>query len=152
MTANRISLTQPQWTGTLERLPSAALLCAVGLLFAVVLAGTQVVENANLSTIAEQPADSASSVKADPRVREGTEITRQLGTFTLVGQRISFTTADGRRRFTALENLLLERIARATADNAKTAQWSVSGVVTEYRGANYLLISHAETKGPAGAD
>jgi len=42
-----------------------------------------------------------------------------------------------------LENLNLERIARAVADNPVTLEWKVTGTITEYRGANFLLVTRA---------
>jgi hypothetical protein len=42
-----------------------------------------------------------------------------------------------------LENLALERIGRALDESRGTRLWVVSGLITEYRGANYLLVSKA---------
>lgn len=48
-----------------------------------------------------------------------------------------------------LENLNLERIARAITDNTEQLEWRVSGVLTEYGGANYLLVDRAILKSRA---
>ena len=59
------------------------------------------------------------------------------------GGRVLFFTADGKRRFVGLENLNLERVARTIAESPQTLQWSVTGTITEYRGANFLLVRRA---------
>jgi len=150
MYANRLFLSNPQFADCLERLPAAALLCAGGLLFGVMLAGTQAIEGSAGAERAAAPAPAASSsrpAKPELRAREGSEIVSQPGAFSSVGDRIVFVTADGRQRYTALENLCLERVARAIADTPERLQWSVTGVVTEYRSANYVLLRRAVMKG-----
>jgi hypothetical protein len=42
-----------------------------------------------------------------------------------------------------LENLQLERILRTLAESRAQRQCIVSGVITEFRGANYLLVTKA---------
>ena len=42
-----------------------------------------------------------------------------------------------------LENLNLERISRAISNNPAQLEWMVSGEITEYRGANFLLVHRA---------
>jgi hypothetical protein len=56
-----------------------------------------------------------------------------------------FYAADN-RRFTTLENLNLERVARVISDSPDTLEWTVSGTITEFQGANYLLLSRAVLK------
>ena len=48
--------------------------------------------------------------------------------------------------FVGLENLNLQRIARTIADNPVPLQWSVTGTITEYRGANFLFVRRAVLK------
>lgn len=76
------------------------------------------------------------------RLREGSALTRQGGTFVHVGDRIGFRPADQDETLLVLENLTLERIWK-TLDEAPERSWTVSGVVTEYRGRNYLLMERA---------
>ncbi len=86
------------------------------------------------------------AAKAGERIREGDKLTDQIGSFKLTGDRLTFFTADGSRRFNGLENLNLERITQMVADSPDPLEWRVSGIVTEYRGANYLLITQAVVK------
>ena len=77
-----------------------------------------------------------------PLLREGTELSDELGTFQMAGNRLSFEMTTQDVSLQVLENLALERIWK-TFDDANEHQWSVSGVVTEYRDRNYLLIHRA---------
>jgi hypothetical protein len=76
-------------------------------------------------------------------LREGTQVSNQLGYFRMTGDRVTFFSTDGRRRFVCLENLNLQRIARAIDENPGRMLWNVTGSVTEYRGANYLVVEYA---------
>ncbi|MFO7903742.1 MAG: hypothetical protein R6U98_13850 [Pirellulaceae bacterium] len=75
-------------------------------------------------------------------LREGTRLSDELGTFKMVGNRLSFEMAEQDVSLQVLENLALERIWK-TLDDAGGREWSVSGVVTEYQDRNYLLIHRA---------
>ena len=77
------------------------------------------------------------------RLREGTELADLAGSFRITGDRVTFYAANDIRRFVCLENLNLERIVRALTETSDQARWNVSGKVTEYQGANYLLIERA---------
>jgi hypothetical protein len=81
------------------------------------------------------------------RLREGTHITNHLGHFRQSGDALSFVDQDG-REMGALPNLNLERILRAlkTVEEPESVSWSVSGVVTEFSGRNFLLINRAVFK------
>ena len=79
----------------------------------------------------------------DHRVREGTQVEKIEGHFKLTGDRVTFITADGKQRFGGLENLALERIARIVKDSPAQLRWTIAGVITEYRSANYVLVTHA---------
>ena len=74
--------------------------------------------------------------------REGS-VTEQTGAFKTAGDRIVFSSLDGKITMVCLENLNLERIARAITDSADTLEWRVSGTLTEYSGSNYLLVERA---------
>ncbi len=51
-------------------------------------------------------------------------------------------------RFTLLENQALERVAKDPA--AAKTDWLVEGMVTEYRGENYLMLDSTRKVGSAG--
>jgi hypothetical protein len=84
------------------------------------------------------------------RIREGTELTDVLGYFTVTGSRVTFIAAESGNRFAGLENLNLERISKMISKAPKQMDWEVSGEVTEYRGANYLLVRRAILKSGTG--
>jgi hypothetical protein len=79
----------------------------------------------------------------EQRLREGTKVEKLTGHFKLTGDRVTFFTANSKQRIGGLENLALERIARTVNDSPTQLRWVVSGVITEYRGTNYLLVTHA---------
>ena len=92
---------------------------------------------------APAPASPAPTKPVD-RLREGTRLTDELGTFQLSGDRIAFVPGGGAKdSLRVLENLALQRISFALDDSHGQGQWLVSGIITEYRGANYLLITKA---------
>ncbi len=76
-------------------------------------------------------------------LREGTEITGRPGYFRMTGERVTFFTADGAWRFVCLENLNLQRVAQAIAEDPTRLEWSVTGTITEYRGTNFLAVDCA---------
>lgn len=100
------------------------------------------------SQVQRRGAASIDAALSDPQaqngllLREGTELSDELGTFDMVGNRISFKIADQDMSLQVLENLALERVWK-NFDDARGRQWSVSGMVTEYRDRNYLLIHRA---------
>jgi hypothetical protein len=80
------------------------------------------------------------------RIREGSKLVNQVGEFQkLTGDQVNFFAADGIGTLRVLENLALERVVRTMddSDNSDRRTWSVSGVVTEFRGENYLLLTRA---------
>lgn len=86
------------------------------------------------------------AAQAGVRLREGSKISDLLGRFELVGDQTTFTPTEGGESFRLLENLALERINQILNDSRDKAQWQVSGVVTEYRGTNYLMVTKALIK------
>lgn len=76
------------------------------------------------------------------RVREG-EIIELQGKLELSGDRAIFHPQDAELPLRVLENLALERITRVLSESRDDRDWIVSGMVTEYRGANYILIHKA---------
>lgn len=81
------------------------------------------------------------------RLREGTKITNRLGRFRQAGDRAEFVT-ENNIELGGLPNLNLERVVRMlkSVDEPESIWWSVSGLVTEFSGRNYLLIERAVYK------
>jgi hypothetical protein len=88
------------------------------------------------------PAEEPAKPPAGRRLREGTRVEGRVGYFKLTGKRWSFVPAGTNERFTVLENLALERIARILNERPDSPTWRVAGMVTEFQGVNYLLIEH----------
>lgn len=103
--------------------------------------------NNRLAAPADRPAAPARpgpAAKDKLRVREGLELIDRIGTFELSGDRARFVATDDGMSLIGLENLSLERVIHAIRDNPQQGQsWKVSGVVTEFEGRNYLLITRA---------
>ena len=79
-------------------------------------------------------------------VREGVRLHAELGEFKVRGDRAIFISQDGGQHYGGLENQNLERIVLKISDNPTQLTWEVTGDVTEYRGTNYLLVTHAVIK------
>ncbi|QDU30120.1 hypothetical protein ETAA8_52390 [Anatilimnocola aggregata] len=84
--------------------------------------------------------------RAGDRQREGTKLTDVTGRFELAGDRITFYPSSGRETYRVLENLSLERVGQVLSESRARQEWTVSGVLTEFRGTNYLLLSKAVVK------
>lgn len=76
------------------------------------------------------------------QIREG-EVVEFVGALELSGDRAVFYPQDGGEPLRLLENLALERVTRLLRETHAERQWLVSGEITEYRGANYLLLHKA---------
>ncbi len=86
----------------------------------------------------------ANNAKAAERLREGTKLVDVVGTFQSAGgDNISFSRDGGKDSLKVLENLMLQRVSTVLEENSGTRQWVVSGEITEFRGANYLLVKKA---------
>lgn len=86
------------------------------------------------------------SAAGGPQIlREGTTVADELGAVVSAGGRLEFQAESG-RRFILLENLGLQRVARAMAENPHATLWRVTGTATEFQGDNYLLLSRAIQK------
>ena len=81
--------------------------------------------------------------EAPQRLREGSRLNDVAGQFDFAGDRIAFFPGDSKDSFRVLENLALERVSRILSEGRAKPQWSVSGVITEFRGVNYLLVTKA---------
>jgi hypothetical protein len=81
---------------------------------------------------------------AKRRLREGTILTDEVGRFRQDGDGAVFV-SEKQFEFVSLPNLNLERVARTLkgSDESESIRWSVSGVVTEFNGRNFLLITRA---------
>ena len=80
------------------------------------------------------------------RQREGSRLANQRGYFRGSGDGLTFHFQDSEEKYPALENLALERIGKVMSDrhdHPDQVHWTVSGFFTEYRGSNYLFITHA---------
>jgi hypothetical protein len=89
------------------------------------------------------PSVTPPATKPAERLREGTHLTDEVGTFQNVGDRIAFIPSGDKDSYRVLENLALERIGRTLDDGRGQRPWVVSGVITEFRGSNFLLITKA---------
>ena len=153
-----MTLKPPLWQRDPTRSPSsgqpsppAALLCAGALLLGAALAlgptrGASGDPNGSAAPAAENPPASDGPERTSSlaeRLREGTELVDQPGSFRRTGDRIAFFTDMGGGRFVVLENLALERVGLAIADHPDPIYWGVDGIVTEYGGENFLLIHRA---------
>lgn len=87
-----------------------------------------------------------SGEEAPQRLREGSRLNDVAGHFDFAGDRIAFFPADSNDSFRVLENLALERVSRILGEGRGQPEWSVSGVITEFRGVNYLLVTKAMIK------
>jgi len=94
----------------------------------------------------ESEAPTASDSASGARLREGTKLQEQVGEFQKTTDRVNFYPKDGQGAIRVLENLAMERVARVLQDSPTPRLWSVSGVITEYRGENFLLITRAVLK------
>lgn len=94
------------------------------------------------------PGGQLSRLSGTTSLREGSTLVQVAGQFRITGARIVFEPQDGGRKYVVLENLGLERVGRALEDAPAPDSlcWTVSGKITEYRGANYLLLTHAVTQ------
>ena len=90
----------------------------------------------------EDDQSAVSDVSANLR-REGTHLREERGRFEFSGDRILFITSESKTRFLGLENLNLQRIAQISDGSADALEWTVSGVITEFQGTNYLLVTRA---------
>lgn len=118
------------------------------LLAALALAAAAAAALAANEATSSKPTETApgARVAGGPRLREGTTLVDVPGYFRMLGDRATFYTADGKERFGGLENLNLERISVAMDETPDQLEWIVSGVITEYKGSNHLLVTRAVLK------
>jgi hypothetical protein len=86
----------------------------------------------------------ASGTKPTERLREGTRLIDVPGSFVSLGpDSVTFAPTGGKDAYRVLENLALQRVCLQLDDNRGPRQWVVSGLITEFRGSNYLLVTKA---------
>jgi hypothetical protein len=155
MAVNQVKQWFPQLLTALDRAPMAGLLCAAALLFGVTMAWTRTAAApSNSMTAYESGGFSKTYDSVDKslgnddksRLREGGEIIDQAGYFRTSGGRLTFESVDKKTRLIALENRNLEKVIQSGADDGNQVEWVVSGTISEYCGANFLLLSRAELK------
>jgi len=89
-------------------------------------------------------AGTTGATKPNERLREGTKLVDVIGTFQSAGgDSLAFSRDGGKESFRVLENQWLQRVGQVLENNPAGRQWIVSGVITEYRSANYLLLTKA---------
>jgi hypothetical protein len=105
--------------------------------------GSPAVEDAPPPPAANTHADSAGpATRSAERLREGTRLVDVPGTFATLGaDRVSFSPDGGKESYRLLQNLALERISRMLEEQRGPKLWTVSGTITEYKGANFLLVT-----------
>jgi len=75
------------------------------------------------------------------RHREGTQVVARRGRIERRGDRFVFLGVEPAVQWIVLENLALERILRVIeTEDSDDVEWTVDGMVTEFRGVNYLLL------------
>lgn len=127
-----------KFTRTAEpKVLTPSLLCAGALLLGVAVAIAQTSPASSNLTVAGAR---GRQLQREDRLREATEVMDQPGTFRMTGDRVTFFTELGSGRFVVLENLALERVVRALEDSPMPLGWTVSGVITEFQGDNFLLL------------
>jgi len=90
------------------------------------------------------PLTAAGGAKPAERLRENTRLADIAGVFQSVGNdSVSFSPAGSRDSYRLLENLALERIIRTLDENRGSRPGTASGIITEFRGTNYLLVTKA---------
>jgi hypothetical protein len=93
--------------------------------------------------------DSVNKIKL--RQREGAKLVDRRGRFERRGDRYVFLSEYATAHFVVVENLMLERVAGMIDDAAGGELiWSISGVITEFRGSNFLLLQRAVVKASGG--
>jgi hypothetical protein len=109
------------------------------------LAGKSVVGETD-SPAAALPTPPAAAAKPAERLREGSKLADVAGTFQFSGDRVAFSPDGSSDSLRVLENLALERVGRLLTEGRSARSWVVSGVITEFRGSNYLLLTKAVVK------
>lgn len=100
--------------------------------------------NSGLGDTEVQTTPIAHTETGEVRLREGVKFVNRIGELRNAGGRIAFYPDDATQSLPLLENLALERV-EPDVDQPQR-KWSISGMVTEYKGINYLLLHRAVLK------
>jgi hypothetical protein len=135
------------------RLAAAVVLAgATASIGAVPLAAQQAGDEAEIASMSASDGATTDdpAMSAALRLREGTQLTDHLGYFRQSGESLTFVDNEG-RELGGLPNLGLERVGRMlkSVEEPESITWSVSGMVTEFGGRNYLLVGRAVYKAAA---
>jgi hypothetical protein len=96
--------------------------------------------SSDIGAITAQP----NGKKPAERLREGTRLIDVSGSFVSLGaDSVTFAPTGGKDAYRVLENLALQRVSQQLDENRGPRQWTVSGLITEFRGSNYLLVTKA---------
>lgn len=145
-TSRRRGRTLRHWPSPLSRIgPWVALAIFLGTVLPIGSAQPAAPKTPPTTPAARDDDNTPPAADTTPRRREGTTISGILGEFKSTGGRITFYPTDGSQPLHALENLALERIWRLQ-DVGQGRQWQVTGLITEFRDANYLLVTRALLK------
>jgi len=105
------------------------------------------------SNQSQNSATASGATKPHERLREGTKLVDVVGSFqAAVGDSISFSLEGSKESFRVLENLALQRVGQTLENNLNAKHWVISGIITEYRSANYLLLTKAVVDPREGAE
>ncbi len=89
--------------------------------------------------------NASSSSPSNQLQREGSKVSQLTGYFRQSSGRITFVPKENSKSsLVCLENLMLQRIADSISGKTEFGAWVVSGEVTEYRNANYLVVKTAQ--------
>jgi hypothetical protein len=104
------------------------------------------VQPAVASTViaSQSPGGMPAGGKPIERLREGTRLIDVVGTFQSLGNDSVSFSPGGKDSLRVLENLALQRVVFILDDNKGARQWIVSGIITEYKGSNYILVTKAQ--------
>jgi hypothetical protein len=75
--------------------------------------------------------------------REGMKLEDERGEFQRFAGRWAFRCNSTAARFLVLENLGLQRVVEQVTESPEATEWTTSGLITEFRGARYLLLTRA---------
>jgi hypothetical protein len=80
--------------------------------------------------------------------REGARVIQMTGQFQAASDSIQFTSSDGKLQIIAIQNLMLQRVHQTITETAdvKDHNWVINGIITEYRNANFIILTHAVLK------
>ena len=79
-------------------------------------------------------------------LREGKKLEVEVGAFRIEGGRLRFYPRDLKVQLTVLENSASGEVVRTHEQGGEGTVWEVSGTITEFREANYILISKASAR------